>query len=278
MKPIGELYGIWEDGRLSRRSRVDPGLVNGLGVFETLLMTQGRVLALDRHLRRLAAGAERLGLPVPAQSQIEEALAALTQAGRSHQNARLRLTWTPGQHLQGRLLGTLGPYLPAESATVQVSPFHRNENSAIAGVKSTSYAENLVALKAAIQNGADEPIFSNSRGELSEGATSNIFIERDGELLTPPLRSGCLPGITRELCLEWGRQAGLPIREVTLPVSVMNTTSHAALTSALKGVLPVRAVDGRVIETGPLTRQLIGLYTFKREQILTEAKHRSGGA
>ncbi len=278
MKRSGELYGVWEGGRLSRGGHVDPGLVNGAGVFETLLMTHGRVLALDRHLRRLAAGAERLGLPVPAQSQIEEALAALTRAGRSHQSARLRLTWTPGPHLQGSLLATLGPYLPAESATVQVSPFRRNENSAIAGVKSTSYAENLVALEGATRHGADEPILANSQGELSEGATSNILIERDGELLTPPLWSGCLPGITRELCLEWGRLAGLPIREATLPISVMNTTPHAALTSALKGVLPVRAVDGRMIETGPLTRQLIDLYSFKREQMLTDAEHYGGGA
>src|SRR5699024_6820574 len=96
----------------------------------------------------------------------------------------------------------------------------------------------------------------------------NVLIELGGELLTPPLSSGCLPGVTRALALEWGSEAGLHIREAHLPISVMKTMEGAAVTSALKGVTGVTAMDGRPLEIGPLTRELAAEFCRRRARTL----------
>ena len=85
-------------------------------------------------------------------------------------------------------------------------PWVRNERSAVAGLKTTSYAENVVALAYAKERGAIEAVFANTRGELCEGTGSNVFVVRDGVVWTPPLDSGCLAGITRALAVEWCRE------------------------------------------------------------------------
>lgn len=254
---------VWVDGALSARSP-DPGLLTGLGVFETLTMLRGVPFALTRHVRRMQGGARRLHLPPPPRAEIEAACAQVGQACRDIAVARLRLTWTPGPSGSGRLLATAAPYAPAATVAVALSPYRRNPDSPLAGIKATSYAENVLALARARAEGADEAILADTGGRLSEGATSNVFVEVGGELLTPPLSTGCLPGVTRGLCLEWGAREGLPIREADLPLDVMNTTAHAALTSALKGVMPVRAVGARRITTGPLTRELAAVYRRNR--------------
>ena len=88
-------------------------------------------------------------------------------------------------------------------------PWVRNERSATAGLKTTSYAENVVALDRAHAEGGSEALFANTRGELCEGTGSNVVVVVDDELVTPPLSSGCLAGITRELLLEWAADEGL---------------------------------------------------------------------
>lgn len=257
---------VWRDGALAPASPVDPGLLIGLGVFETLPVLSGRAFAVRRHLARLRAGARQCGLPVPEEELLHAAITGLERADGvpGLRSGRLRLTWTPGPAGEGALLATVGPTLPARPARVLLTRFRRNESSPLTGVKSTSYAENILALREAQRRGFTEAVFANTRGELCEGATSNVFIETDGEILTPELTSGCLPGITRELIIEWGRDAGLPIREATLPFSVMNTTRHAALTSSLKAMVPVTHVGERALETGPLTRQLADLFRQRR--------------
>ena len=136
---------------------------------------------------------------------------------------------------------TAGPAAAAAGARakVVVVPWTRNERSATAGLKTTSYAENVVALAYAKERGGIEAIFANTRGELCEGTGSNIFVVVDGELLTPPLDSGCLAGITRELTIEWCRAEGLPVREQTLPLSVLETADEVFITSSTKDVLPI---------------------------------------
>ena len=88
-------------------------------------------------------------------------------------------------------------------ADVAVVPWVRNERSATAGLKTTSYAENVVALRYAHERNASEAILANTVGELCEGTGSNVFVGVGGKLVTPPLESGCLAGITRELVIEW---------------------------------------------------------------------------
>ena len=91
---------------------------------------------------------------------------------------------------------------PASSAVATV-PWTRNERSATAGLKTTSYAENVVALAHARANGAGEALLANTVGNLCEGTGSNVFLVLDGQVVTPPLSSGCLAGVTRALLLEW---------------------------------------------------------------------------
>ena len=151
----------------------------------------------------------------------------------------------------------------------------RNERSAVAGLKTTSYAENVVALAAARALGADEAVLANTVGELCEGTASNVFVERGGELVTPHLASGCLAGITRELVLEWGQRAGLPVREAEpgeLPYAVLDEVeqgrAHLALAGSVRNVVPVVGIDGVHVAPGPITLAVIEVFDARRAESL----------
>jgi branched-chain amino acid aminotransferase len=133
----------------------------------------------------------------------------------------------------------------------------RNERAATAGLKTTSYADNVIALARAKAHGAVEALFANTRGELCEATGSNVFVALDGTLRTPPLDSGCLAGITRELVLEWCAHEGVEVVEETLPLDVLERADEVFLTSSIKDVFPVSAVDGRGLAApGPLTARV----------------------
>jgi branched-chain amino acid aminotransferase len=150
-----------------------------------------------------------------------------------------------------------------EDATqVSVVPWVRNERSAVTGLKTTSYAENVVALDRAHQQGSSEAIFANGANELCEGTGSNIFVVRGGELLTPPLSSGCLAGITRELVLEW-----TDARETTLALDDLQSVDEAFLTSSTRDVQPIRQVVWPDGTTQPVT---VGPVAEKTRQIFAE--------
>jgi branched-chain amino acid aminotransferase len=262
---------IWTEGRMvapdeAALSAVDHGITVGDGVFETCAVLDGQAFALTRHLARLERSAAGMGmapLDLPkVRGGVDAVLAAAPDAGR------LRITVTDG-------VGPLGSgrsdtpqtVVVAASAAVIVhtgraarSPWTRNENSAVAGLKTTSYAENVVALADAIRKGADESVFANTQGDLCEGTGSNVFLELDGELVTPPLSSGCLAGITRELLLEWGAEEGLPVREAKdgeLPFSVLDRVTageaRMLLTGSVRNVQPTVWLDGVDLQVGELS-------------------------
>lgn len=265
---------LWVDGRLRTPGEPlvradDRGLLLGEGVFETCAVRGGRALALTRHLARLRDATARVGVPPVDDDVLRGAVQdVLTAAGPAA--SRLRITVTGGA-------GPMGPARPAPDvarATVVVQagagtvgataraarvPWVRNERSPLAGLKTTSYAENVAALAAARVAGADEALLADTRGRLSEGATSNVVVERDGELLTPALATGCLPGVLRALLLAWGSEDGLPVREAApdeLPWTVLDDVlrgrASLALTSSARDVTPVVALDGVDVAVGPL--------------------------
>jgi len=119
-------------------------------------------------------------------------------------------------------------------------------------VKTTSYAENAVALAEAHRRGASEAIVANTRGELCEGTGSNVFVVIDGVVHTPSLDTGCLAGITRELVLEWG-PAVAEHRESRLPFESLFTADEIFITSSTRDVHPVTRVDDREVAVGPVT-------------------------
>jgi branched-chain amino acid aminotransferase len=137
------------------------------------------------------------------------------------------------------------------STAVAVCPWTRNERSAVAGLKTTSYAENVVALAWGIERGCTEVLFANTRDELCEGTGTNVFVVLDGRLVTPPLDAGCLAGVTRELLLE-----ELDVAEEPIPMAALAGVDEVFLTSSTRDVHPVHAVDGGALPApGPVTRQ-----------------------
>jgi len=269
---------VWSRGQLYPPgellvSAVDHGITVGDGVFETCGVDQGQAFALTRHLDRLTSSARGLGLADPDTDLIRDGvravLAALPGAGR------VRITLTagrgplgsdrePGEQTVLVMAGSGGPVATARAIRV---PWVRNERSAVVGLKTTSYAENVVAVAAAHAAGADEAYLANTRDELCEGTGSNIFVERGGEVLTPPLTSGCLAGITRALVLEWAAQDGLPVREAQdgeLPYAVLDEAvagrASLLLASSVRTVAPIVALDGHPVAIGPLSGDLVEMY------------------
>jgi branched-chain amino acid aminotransferase len=273
---------IWSGGRLRDEDEavvtaVDHGLTVGDGVFETCAVHDGRAFALTRHLRRLERSATGLGLPAPDEDGIRAAVDAVLAAGGADMG-RVRITVTagPGPLGSNRLpagserqtvVVVAAPATTARTARVARVPWVRNERSAVAGLKTTSYADNVVALAYAAERGADEALFANTVGELCEGTGSNVVVEVDGELVTPPLSSGCLAGITRELMLEWCAADGMPVRESApgeLPLEVLDHVlagnAALAITSSTRNVQPVASLDGTDVAAGDLSLQAQKLF------------------
>jgi branched-chain amino acid aminotransferase len=224
---------------------------------------------MTRHARRLDRTLAGLGLPAADHGLVEKGVAAVLGAGDPIAFGRLRYTVTGGAGPLGSdrddspmtYIVTAGPQpRPPRSAALAVVPWVRNERSAVAGLKTTSYAENVVALAHAKERGAVEAVFGNTRGELCEGTGSNIFVVGDGVVLTPPLDSGCLAGITRELTIEWAREAGLQVREEPLPLSVLRDCDEVFITSSTKDVLAIDRVDDRELAPGPVTAQVAEVF------------------
>ena len=201
---------VWVDGRVvvdgsARIGALDHGVTVGDGAFETLKVVDGLPFAFGRHLRRLGRSLGVLGLQVPSGARVREAVGRTLDVIGPVPLARLRITVTGGPGPLGSDRGSAVPTLivaasvgapwPAEVAVATV-PWTRNERSAVAGVKTTSYAENVMALREAHSRGAHEALFANTQGMLCEGTGSNVLVGIDGVLVTPPLSSGCLAGRT----------------------------------------------------------------------------------
>ncbi len=256
---------VWIDGRLVEPADAtvgfaDHGITVGDGAFETIRMRAGRPFAPSRHLARLERSLTTMGLPVPDAGRLRDALDAVASSDGG--DGFLRLTVTGGEAPLGSPRGDGPPTvivavrpgrMRLEPASVAVVPYTRNERGALAGVKSTSYAENVMALAWAERAGAEEAIFANTAGNLCEGTGSNVFVELDGAIVTPPLSAGCLAGVTRELLLE----ATGTIEERDVPLDVLRATSEAFLTSTGREVQPIALVDGVALGgpcPGPLTQ------------------------
>jgi branched-chain amino acid aminotransferase len=240
----------------------DHGFTVGDGVFEAVKTISGTPFALTRHLARLERSAAGLGLPAPDLDDVRRGVAAvLVDGADADAIGRLRITWTAGPHPMGSGRGGGPPTLvvaysaidhaPAATTVVTV-PWTRNENGATAGLKTTSYAENVIALAHAHQHGGSEAVLANTAGHLCEGTGSNVFYVLDGELRTPSLASGCLAGITRELVVEW-----CGAREIDEPLAeVRERASEAFLVSTTRDVQAISRWDDRDLPApGPVTEQ-----------------------
>jgi branched-chain amino acid aminotransferase len=271
---------VWAGGRLfpdggAPVDALDHGLTTGDGIFETCKVADGVPFALTLHLERLARSAAGLGLDAPDAGLVREAVDAVLGA-RPLARGRLRITWTSGPGPLGServpaaqtLVVAASEALPLAAAPAVVTvPWTRNERSATAGLKTTSYAENVVALRAAHAAGAGEALLANTRDELCEGTGSNVVVQLRGadgrpahELVTPPLSSGCLAGVSRALLLGWAAQEGLPVVERDLPFSVLDDAVAVLLTSSLRDVQVQATLDGRPLVTDGLPARAAELF------------------
>ena len=263
---------VWIDGSVvpaadaERKATVpvdDMALLRGIGVFETFKVVAGVPFALRRHLIRLRDSARIAGIKLrwtddQLVAACAELLAAIPSADSSRPLLRLRITVTGGSASaadgprEPSLLLTAehGANWPVTAAVV-TDEHPINERSPLAGAKVTSYLEQVVVLERARRRGADEAVRANTVGALCEGTGSNVFLVVDGDLCTPALTTGCLPGVTRALVCEL-----VPVTERDdLTFDHLRRAPEAFLTSSTRDVHPIGSVDGIALHPtpGPLT-------------------------
>jgi 4-amino-4-deoxychorismate lyase len=240
----------------------DAALARGLAAFETIRVYGGRIFALDEHLARLRASAERLGLPRVSQADLEalgpQALAAsgLTEAG-------LRYYWTGGREGgPATVITTITPVPPDTEAVrargLRVASLELGIDREVrmrspwllAGVKSTSYAVHVAAVAEAARRGADDALLLATDGTVLEGAMSNVWWLRGELLRTPALDTGILAGVTRAHLLRLAPGVGLRVEEGAWPLDEVMAADEVCLSSSVREVVGVIEVDGQRIGDG----------------------------
>ena len=266
---------IWFNGELISAndacvSPFDLGLTVGLGVFETMAAYDGKVFAYNLHHARLIKSAEVFALPVPERSLITAAITEVIDANHCHQGRyRIRVTLSGGVNQlgggseQGDVMVTARPADSAsgsDSAKLAWVPFVINERAATAGVKSTSYADHVLAYRHALNAGADEALMLNSQGHLAEASMSNVFVVKDSVVRTPSLASGCLPGVTRQLVIGLCADLDLPIMECQLGEQDIDNADEIFLTSSLREIQAAALLGTEAREAGEVTVRLAEAY------------------
>ena len=251
------LDGVVMDAAEARIPATDEGLLRGDGVFEVIRLYEGRAFALDDHLRRMGVSAENLRLPIDLDAVRADAELLLADAGAV--DGALRLVVTRG----GRRLAFVEPLkeLPETLAlaTVTYAP-----TRLLDGVKSLSYAANMLAGRIARERDADEALLVTPHGRVLEGPTSSFFCVLGGELCTPPLPDHILDSITRRRLMTV-----VDATERVIAVDDLAEAQEAFLASTLREVHPVRVIDGTTLPQapGPATQAAAGAI---REHIVAE--------
>jgi branched-subunit amino acid aminotransferase/4-amino-4-deoxychorismate lyase len=234
----------------------DEGFLRGRAAFETTRVYGGKAFRLDEHLDRFANSAARLNLP-PFDRVLFAELTAQALAAAGQPDCFVRLYLTPGR--EGReepvalvLVESLPPELEetrARGLRVISLPLGQ-EPSLLGGVKSTSYALNMVAVDEARKRGCDDAVFLGPQGVVLEGPTTNIWWRRDRVLCTPALELGILQGVTRGTLIGLAADRGYQVELGVYPLAELKSADEAFTSSAVREVMPVVAVDGRPIGDG----------------------------
>ncbi len=278
------MSSIWCNGEWLEADRYpgvaqDRGAFLGLGLFETMGSIDGKVIFAERHLERLRRSGVRFGWEIDVPEFAEVSRELLERESLAVGRARVRLIvtagsgpindLTPGGDRQVWLAAFPVGDIPL-SLTACLSRWTRNERSGLAGMKTASYAENLVALDDARKRGFDEAIFLNSVGQLCEAATANVFLVKDGVVLTPSLDSGCLPGIGREVLCELATDHGFTLEQRPLVRGDLETADEVFLISSTRGPMPVSRMDGRNLFVHTRTERLRGCWEVEVERLRHE--------
>jgi branched-chain amino acid aminotransferase len=251
-----------------RLSPGQAGLLNGWGLFTTLRITEGIPFAFERHWRRLERDAARTHCPFPFQKEtVRGQLAEVLRANRVTEGcARIYAIynqigfWLSDEKFPKVDLILYTAELPSyrEPARLALREHGRHAASPLSGVKVTSWLNNVWSLYEAQQAGYDEVVLLNERGEVAECTAANVFCARGGRVSTPPLNSGCLEGITRDILLEIGGKAGVPVEERTLRPEDLYAADEVFISSTNRSMIAIGEINGRKIAAapGPIVQKL----------------------
>ncbi len=270
MTADGAPLAVWVNGRPSGAlSPTERGLHYGDGLFETIACLRGRPRFLNLHLERLSRGCARLGIESPSPEELRrEILAVAAGAGR----AVVKVLLTRGPAV-ARGYGTTDaeqptrltlryrwededPRLATVGVRVRTAALRLAESPALAGLKHLNRLEQVLARREWSDADIAEALMFSSSGRLISGVMSNVFLVEGGTLRTPRLDRCGVAGIMRQVVLREAARAGIPVEERSLDGADLARTRELFLTSAVTGVRPVSAVDGRACEPGAVTREL----------------------
>jgi branched-chain amino acid aminotransferase len=263
-----------------RLSPGQAGLLNGWGLFTTVRIIEGVSFAFERHWKRLERDASRTHCPFPFQMDaVRGQLGEVIRANRVSEGcARVYIIynqvgfWRSDENFPEVDLILYSADLPAyrEPARLALREHGRHAASPLSGVKVTSWLNNVWNLYEAQQAGCDEVVLLNERGEVAECTAANVFCARGGRVTTPPLDSGCLEGITRDILLEIGASAGVPVAEGVLRPDDLYSADEVFISSTNRSMIAVGEINEQKIATapGPIMRKLEGAFAaYVREYI-----------
>jgi branched-chain amino acid aminotransferase len=268
------LNGVERSADEPQLSPLDRGFTLADGLFETMRAAGGVIFRLDAHLDRLCTGARLLGIPLPPNLRDHVASAARTAAAGGYEHASVRLTVTRGPAPPGLAppphpaptialaVSSLTPVAPRPIVATMATA-RRNEFAATCGVKTLAYTESVLALAQAKTVGADDAIFLDTAGHVSEATASNLFALIDDTLVTPPLTCGVLPGITRAAVLELAHALGINSMEREIVEPELAAASEIFLTSSIREIAPLSRIGTVAVGTGrcgPNTQRIIDAY------------------
>lgn len=281
---------VWIDGVLqpaqqARVSVFDRGFLYGDSAFEVMRTYDKRPFREAAHLARLRRSCERLLIALPQSDQELSQIVASTIAASSlpecyvrvmvtrgvgPMNIDLAQATTPSVFVFALTLTPLAASVYANGIAVGLSRASRaTDGTRAVGAKTSNYLGSVMALHEVKQRGAQEALILGPSGEVIEGATSNVFVVRAGELLTPPIDAGILAGITRQTVLELAGEQALPVRETELHPSDLYQADEVFITSTVREVVPVVRVDDMPIsdgKPGPITTRVLDAYRAKTRQ------------
>jgi len=262
-------------------SALDRGFTLADGVFETMRVYDGHAFRLDAHMRRLSDATSALGIPLPTNIGEVVRRAVVEASASGLREASIRLTVSRGVGSPGLAppaspqptivlaiapLPAFSPEIYASGVTVHVASGRRNERAMTAGLKTIAFTDSVLALAEARAAGADDAIFLDTQGHVSEATSSNVFIAaaaRSNVLVTPPLSCGALPGVTRAAVIELARALGLEVDVRPIEHDELLASREVFFTSSLRAIAPAVRIDGRSVgngKPGSLTRPVMEAY------------------
>jgi branched-chain amino acid aminotransferase len=266
---VVHLNGELVDAQDARISVLDRGLLNGYGLFETIRAYGGKPWAFDEHHARLERGAELLDITVPSADDLRVAVLDVLHANGLLESG-VRLTITGGT---GPVDVQSDPDSPPSVIVIawpvrDYSDIYERgaslvtlaEGRPLAGVKTTSYAVSVAGRVFARRAGADDAVFLGGHKRVLEATGSNLFVARDGELVTPPLDEAILPGVTRSYVIEVARELGHSVKEDILYMDDVLAGDEIVLTSSLREVYPAASIDGKKLRRRGVADELRAAY------------------